>query len=130
MKIAAILTALLSLILTGTSGTTPHHAGIVIRNVSIIDVRTGAIDRTSDVMISGDRIQSVGKNLKVGKDATVVDGTGKFLIPGLWDMHVHALRNDRSDPFFKLFIANGVTGVRDMGTTADAFAALPQLRAD
>jgi imidazolonepropionase-like amidohydrolase len=122
---------LLTVLFSGmVSGSTVHHGGILIRNVSIVDVRTGVIDRNRDVRISGDRIETIGKNLKPVKEAVIVDGTGKFLIPGLWDMHVHALRNDRSDPFFKLFIANGVTGVRDMGTTADAFAGLSQLRAD
>jgi imidazolonepropionase-like amidohydrolase len=44
-----------------------------------------------------------------------IDGSGKFLIPGLWDMHVHALSKNRPDDFFPLFIANDVTGIRDMG---------------
>ena len=43
----------------------------------------------------------------------MVDGTGKFLIPGLWDMHVHLWE---STPMFPLYLANGVTGVRDMGS--------------
>jgi len=46
------------------------------------------------------------------KDGGIVDATGKFLIPGLWDMHVHT---GRKDIFLPLYIANGVTGVRDMG---------------
>jgi hypothetical protein len=45
----------------------------------------------------------------------VVDGTGKFLIAGLWDMHVHSLSKNQPDRFFPLFVANGVTGIRDMG---------------
>jgi len=48
-------------------------------------------------------------------DAIVVDGTGKFLIAGLWDMHVHTLSKNQPDRFFPLFVANGVTGIRDMG---------------
>jgi len=46
------------------------------------------------------------------KDAVVVNASGKYLIPGLWDMHVHT---GRQDIFLSLYIANGVTGVRDMG---------------
>jgi hypothetical protein len=45
----------------------------------------------------------------------IIDARGKFLIAGLWDMHVHALSKNQPDHFFPLFVANGVTGIRDMG---------------
>ena len=45
-----------------------------------------------------------------------MDGNGKFLIPGLWDMHVHSVYAERVDSMFPLFVANGVLGIRDMGT--------------
>jgi imidazolonepropionase-like amidohydrolase len=57
-----------------------------------------------------------GKNVKPTAGARVVDGSGKFLIPGLWDMHVHAVRADRIETMFPMFVANGVLSVRDMGT--------------
>jgi hypothetical protein len=47
-----------------------------------------------------------------------VDGNGKYLLPGLWDMHVHAVFAERIDSMFPLFVANGVLGIRDMGTSA------------
>lgn len=86
---------------------------LVLTHATVIDA-TGAppkLDMT--VVIAGDRIAEIGpsKTLRVPKDAQVVDATGKFLIPGLWDMHVHAF--DRTN-FSALFIANGITGVRDM----------------
>src|SRR5579884_2833657 len=64
------------------------------------------------VVITGDRITAVGKSGEVGvpEGARVVDGKGKYLIPGLWDMHVHTV----SSSFLPLYLANGVTGVRDM----------------
>src|SRR5690606_40771861 len=47
--------------------------------------------------------------------AEVVDGAGGYLIPGLWDMHVHTFNSPEwAETFFPLFLANGVTGVRDM----------------
>jgi hypothetical protein len=53
------------------------------------------------------------------KNAWVIDATGQYLIPGLWDMHVHSAFGDwfpgGRDIILPLFIANGVTGVRDMG---------------
>jgi hypothetical protein len=48
--------------------------------------------------------------------AKVVDASGKYLIPGLWDMHVHAVFAERLDSMFPTFVANGVLGIRDMGT--------------
>ena len=63
-------------------------------------------------MIDASRIASVGKNgrIPIPENAEAVDATGKFLIPGLWDMHVHM-----AGPFYlPLFLANGVTGIREM----------------
>jgi imidazolonepropionase-like amidohydrolase len=92
---------------------------LVFRSVTIIDV-TGALLRPDmTVVISGGRILDVGKtqDLRLPKNARVIDATGRFLIPGLWDMHWH-LRSEREtrNVFFPLMIANGVTGVRDMFT--------------
>lgn len=85
---------------------------LVLTHVTVIDA-TGApaqADRT--VVILGDRIAEIGAgaSVRVPRDAQVVDATGKFLIPGLWDMHVHWLHRD----YLPLFIANGVTGIRIM----------------
>ncbi len=98
----------------------PDHI-ILISQISVIDT-TGAsawssIRADQDVLIVGDRIQQVSPRRLIKPDgAEVVDGRGKFLIPGLWDMHVHVQELDRS---FPLFIANGVLGVRDMGGNLD-----------
>ena len=70
-------------------------------------------------MINGNTIHKITSKAISPKNAQVVDGTGKFLIPGLWDMHIHAFRNavnKRKEYYFPLFIANGVTSVRDMWT--------------
>jgi imidazolonepropionase-like amidohydrolase len=82
------------------------------------------------VVITGNRITTIGRTgeVSIPRDAQVIDATGKFLIPGLWDMHVHALRKERVDYMLPLFVANGITGIRDIGTTADGFASLRQLR--
>ena len=74
------------------------------------------------VIIEGDHIVSVSHSpapLQGKPTPTRIDGTGQFLIPGLWDMHVHSAFGDwfpgGRDIILPLFIANGVTGVRDMG---------------
>ncbi len=57
------------------------------------------------------------------KAGQIVDGTGEFLIPGLWDMHTHVYFDstaaDGTDLVLPLFLANGITGVRDMGSKLD-----------
>ena len=69
------------------------------------------------VLIQDGKIQSIFRSThtKPVPDAVLIDGRGKFLIAGLWDMHVHALSKNQPDRFFPMFIANGVTGIRDMG---------------
>ena len=82
---------------------------------------SGEIHQDNSVVISGNRITFVGAaaGARVPKNARVIDGRGKFLIPGLWDMHVHAFVHEFSDFAGPLLIANGVTGAREMGYYID-----------
>jgi len=91
----------------------PAQPTVAVTHVTVVD-GTGARPKSDQtVLVTGDRIMAVGKSrkLKPPAGAQVVDGTGKFLIPGLWDMHVHM---SELPHFSELCIANGVTGVRDM----------------
>lgn len=85
-------------------------------NTSVVDVATGRVQRDQTVLIEGGRIRAVvaARRASVPASATVVDGKGKFVIPGLWDMHVHATGPGLDRFFLPLLVANGVTGVRDM----------------
>lgn len=86
---------------------------LVIQNVTVIDA-TGAEARPAmSVAIDNGQISEIAKSIKASKGAEIFDGTGKFLIPGLWDMHVHL---NGPEVFFPLLIANGITGVREMFT--------------
>jgi imidazolonepropionase-like amidohydrolase len=93
---------------------------LAITHVTVIDA-TGAAPRPDmTVTVRGGRIVEIGKSSsKAPKGAQVVDGHGKFLIPGLWDMHVHTNFGDwlpgGKEIILPLFVANGITGVRDMG---------------
>ena len=93
--------------------------------MNVIDVTRGTEAADSTVVITRDRIVEVGKSLDVHipHGAQVVDGSGKYLIPGLWDMHVHMVFGDwfpqSREITLPLFVANGVTGVRDMGGELD-----------
>jgi hypothetical protein len=84
---------------------------VTIQHVSVVNVVNGRIQKDTTVLLTDGTITAIGRNIPVEK-TKVVDGTGKFLIPGLWDMHVHCCNAD--DHFFPLFLANGVTGIRDM----------------
>ena len=97
----------------------PENPPIYITHVNVIDTETGKESSNQTVVISGGRISEVkdSKDIKPRADAKIVDGTGKYLIPGLWDMHVHTWFYESTYP---LYIANGVTGVRDMFGPPDA----------
>ena len=98
---------------------------IYITHVAVIDTQSGKEDRDRTVIISGNRILDVkdSKNAKPPMGAKVVDGTNKYLIPGLRDMHVHirgsingsTVSFAREKAMLPLYLANGVTGVREMG---------------
>jgi imidazolonepropionase-like amidohydrolase len=93
---------------------------LAISDVTIIDATGAPAKPNMTVIITGDRITKIGKTGEVAipKDAQVIDGAGKFFIPGLWDMHVHAMLGNLPDRYIPMFIANGVTGIRDMAANA------------
>ncbi|MBU2670270.1 amidohydrolase family protein [Actinoplanes bogorensis] len=86
-----------------------------ITGVTVIDA--DGRRRGQTVLVRGDRIVDVGR-VSVPHDARVVDGRGKFLIPGLADMHSHATGIDPTDP--ELYVVNGVTTTREMSANEPA----------
>ena len=89
---------------------------LVIRNASVIDVESGRTVAGQSLVIDGTRIRAMGPvaRVEVPAGATVLDATGRFVIPGLWDMHVHATGPGIDRLFLPVLAANGVTGVREM----------------
>ncbi|MGH9752966.1 MAG: amidohydrolase family protein [Blastocatellia bacterium] len=85
---------------------------LVFTHVTVIDATGAAAKPDMTVVLTGERITEIGKSgkVRIPREAQIVDATGKFLIPGLWDMHIHWYQKD----YLPLFIANGVTGVRQM----------------
>jgi imidazolonepropionase-like amidohydrolase len=116
------------LVLAGLSSET--SAQIAITHVTVIDGTGRAPQADQTVLVDGRRIASVGPSasIKVPKTARTIDGSGKFLVPGFWDMHVH-IAGLNADPAWSkkvllpLLLANGITGVRDMGGDLDALLA-------
>jgi imidazolonepropionase-like amidohydrolase len=86
---------------------------LVITHVAVIDATGRPVRRDQTVVVEGDRIVTIGRSAAIPTGAQTVDGSGKYLIPGLWDMHAHTLNPGL---FLRLYVANGVTGVRDMGS--------------
>jgi hypothetical protein len=93
---------------------------LAITHTTVIDVVSGRRLPDRTVVVRDGRIVGVG-TAPPPAGALIVDGRGKFLIPGLWDMHAH-LGNDgvATNVYFPLEIANGVTGIREM--TSDCYA--------
>jgi imidazolonepropionase-like amidohydrolase len=103
---------------------------IVIDHVAVIDVTGGPALADRVVLISGDKISAIAKSgsIETPKGAQIVNANGKFLIPGLWDMHTHVAGINAKPSWAKetllpLLIANGITGIRDMGGDLDALEA-------
>jgi imidazolonepropionase-like amidohydrolase len=125
-----VIRTALTLILIASLAPAARGQTLTITNITIVDVTNGHLSPHMSVAVDGKRITAVsGKPLSASSGA-VLDGTGMFLIPGLWDMHVHAFFTNDSARFhttselmFPLFVANGVTGVRDMGSNLDAILA-------
>ena len=116
MKQILCLTMILLIAAQIPAQTAPSKSRLLVfKNVTVIDVLDGKPKPGTTVMVSGNRITNVGRKAKIPKDAEIIDATGKFLIPGLWDMHVHTLTNDSYEWIFPMLIAHGVTGVRELG---------------
>jgi imidazolonepropionase-like amidohydrolase len=103
----------------------PARAGrpLALTHVTVVDVTSGRTARDMTLVVRDGRIAAVGRSgaVAVPAGARTVDARGKFVIPGLWDMHAHLWDHDVTVP---LLVANGVTGIRDMGSDLDSTLAL------
>lgn len=108
----------------------PDETVVAFMNVNVIPMDTERVLPNQTVIIRNGLIAEIGdsKRVKVPKDAQRIDGAGKFLIPGLTDMHVHLMSDDDEFPDalagdeLKVMIANGVTTIRLMTGTPEQLA--------
>lgn len=108
----------LCLALPATAARATGDDATMLRNVTIVDIERNRLVPRRDVVIVGDRIVGIqaGGTARASKQGRVLDGSGKFLIPGLWDFHVHVFSAPGEEDFaLPLYIVNGITGVRDAG---------------
>ena len=117
LRVAAT-SGLCALAMTGAMTQTPMAETVALAGVHVVDVESGAVRRNQTIVVA----TATGRIVEIAAGATTklrptrtVDASGKFVIPGLWDMHVHTLQPNL-ESYLAQFIANGVTGVRDMGT--------------
>jgi hypothetical protein len=94
--------------------TIPVYLQIVaITGAAVVDPSSGEVSRGQTLVIDGPRITAVGPAVAIPPRARRIDGRGKFVVPGLWDMHVH-MDVPGGRALLPLYVAQGVTGVRDM----------------
>ena len=122
--IAPAAIALLAIAPPACGGASPAvPSGIAVTNVTVIDAVSGERPGQT-ILIDGDRIIDMGPSVSFVREAAeTIDGTGKFLIPGLWDMHVHLTFDDRFTATMpEMFIRYGITSVRDTGGLMEKMA--------
>ena len=90
----------------------PSRRIIVFTRATVIDVKNGQSRADMTIVVMGNRIVAVGKGaVRLPAGAQVIDAGGKYVIPGLWDMHLHFAQWETP-----LLLANGVTGSRARGS--------------
>ncbi|HYU53761.1 MAG TPA: hypothetical protein VEK37_12500, partial [Gemmatimonadaceae bacterium] len=113
MRIPAL--SLLTLLAVPLLGRAQNRAGtsavsFAFTHVTVIDMTGAPPQADMTVVVTGNRIATLGPSrvVRIPKGGITLDATGKFLIPGLWDMHVHAAWSSTIPTFGPLFLVNGV----------------------
>jgi imidazolonepropionase-like amidohydrolase len=102
-----------------------HAQDLTITHATVIDTVTGKLLPDTTIVIRGNRIATISPTTPhTPKSKRSINAHGQYLIPGLWDMHTHVFfdgtADDGRDLILPLFLANGVTGIRDMGSALDS----------
>jgi hypothetical protein len=95
---------------------------LLIRNTRVVDVVGRTALEGHDVLVENEKITRVAKGIDAPANARVIDGSGKTLIPGLWDMHGHLSKTDAFT-----YLPAGVTSVRDIGNSPENMEEIEQL---
>ena len=100
----------------GTSEKKNGESSILFESVTVIDAKFGE-RQNLNVLISGNKIIKVSdRPIENSSNCKVINGKGKYLIPGLWDAHVHiTFTPGLEQAMFPLFLGNGITSIRDTG---------------
>lgn len=134
-SLARALCAAAALLLSAMPATAAAQQTLVLDRVHVVDVDAGSVARDRAIVIRDGKIVSIERaGAGPRRNARRIDLAGRFVIPGLWDMHVHVLSAGRLDAVqrpMRQMLGYGVLGVRDMGSYVDSsLALLPALRRD
>jgi imidazolonepropionase-like amidohydrolase len=124
MRAACVVLILAVVVSTRVSAQT---APLFIEHVAVVDVNAGQVLPDMTLEIRGRTIAAMNRDgrFRVTRGATVINGRGKYLIPGLWDMHVHlSFPPSAAQIFLPVMVANGVLGARDMHSFLSAIVSL------
>lgn len=94
---------------------------LAFKNVNLVPMKKEGVIDNQTVLVDETKIIEIGpaNEVVIPEKAKIIDGKGAYLMPGLADMHVHILRDKWPVSQLKLYLANGVTTIRSLGTTAD-----------
>jgi len=132
LNLPPVLAGLLALLaaLVGSCAPPPAAGGggvpaLVLVGGYVVDPASPAPAARADVLIVGDRIAAVGRDLRVPPGARRIDVAGRYVAPGLWDMHAHVAASEApAGEGLADYLRHGVLGIRDMGGRADQVLAL------
>ena len=133
-KIFVFIIVLSSVISNAQNKTSSSSRLVVLTHVNVIDATGAPLQPDMTMIISGNRITALDKTGKVHipENAIIINARGKYLIPGLWDMHMHVFNNVSKTPpdtnDFSMYIANGVTGIREMWTKMESMPEVDRWR--
>jgi len=96
----------------------PRAEPLRIDHVTVIDPLDGSRQEDVSVVVDGGRVTAVGRDLPASPAGSVVDGAGRFVVPGYVNMHTHVLQVDRPEAHLATMLAEGVTGMRQMAGSA------------
>lgn len=121
----ALAAAMLLALHAPEAGAKTVRDGLVLDNVTVVDVRTGRLQRGRAVIVAGDRIAGIepAGSVLVEGAARRIDGRGSFVTPGFNDMHAHNLNSESPATSLPLMLANGITGFRQMAGAPPLLAA-------
>lgn len=93
---------------------------VLIRNANVFDAERGVMRPRTSILIDGERIRAVGPvdSVAAPRGATIIDATGKSVVPGLWDMHTHFQLTSQQNGVVRQ-LANGITTIRDLAADTD-----------
>ncbi|HEY4646042.1 MAG TPA: amidohydrolase family protein [Steroidobacteraceae bacterium] len=131
MRISAAL-LLVATVTGGACSRTADATSWALLNASVVDVIGGRVAVGQTVLVRGDRIVSIGSREEtvVPRSVRQVDVAGAFIVPGLFDMHTHLFGVDKKrQPPIERYLANGVVGIRDLGSPIDAISVLSKSQA-